>query len=507
VNNSGEKSYTQILKSSALIGGSSTISMILGVLRTKALALLLGPSGVGLLGLYSSICDLTRTVAGLGINSSGVRQIAEATGSGDQERIARTVTTLRRVALCSGATGALMLLVFSGPISRFTFGSSHQAGAVAWLALAAFFYDVSAGQGALLQGMRRISELAFMNVLGALYGAIFSVLVVYFWRDERGIALSLVCVSAASLLTSWWYARRVQVPRVPIRLGRLRTEISGLLQLGLIFMASSLLAMGAAYLVRLIVVREMGTEAAGFYQAAWALGGLYIGFILQSLGADFYPRLTAVAQDSRECNRLVNEQAEVGLLLAGPGILATLTLAPLIISLFYSAKFAPATEVLRWLCLGMFLRVLSWPLGFIIIARGERKIFFWSELLVNAGYAGFVWLGIRRFGLAGTGIAFFALYVVHLIAMCAIVRWLTGFAWSKTNLRLQLIFLPAIAVVFCGPYLFPGWAPVALGGAATVIFSLFSLRTMATLVPEQHLPRKAQKALRLLRLIPVAPLP
>ena len=73
----------------------------------------------------------------------------------------------------------------------------------------------------------------------------------------------------------------------------------------------------------------------------------------------------------------------VSLLLAGPGVLATLTLALLVIQLFSSARFEPAVEILRWNCLGMMLRVASWPMGFILLAKGEGKIFFWSELLAS----------------------------------------------------------------------------------------------------------------------------
>ena len=122
-------------------------------------------------------------------------------------------------------------------------------------------------------------------------------------------------------------------------------EASSLLRLGLAFMASGFLMMGAAYAVRTMILRMGGLEAAGLYQAAWTLGGLYVGIILQAMGADFYPRLTAVATDDRECNRLVNEQAHVSLLLAGPGVIATIIFAPLVISLFYSSKFDEAVEV------------------------------------------------------------------------------------------------------------------------------------------------------------------
>src|ERR1700693_3051565 len=76
-------SYGQILKSSALVGGSSAVNIVLGIIRTKAMAILLGPAGFGLFGLYGSIANLPQSVAGMGINSSGVRQIAEAIASDD----------------------------------------------------------------------------------------------------------------------------------------------------------------------------------------------------------------------------------------------------------------------------------------------------------------------------------------------------------------------------------------------------------------------------------------
>src|SRR4051794_36116453 len=82
--------YGHILKSSALVGGSQALSIVVGIVRTKAMAMLLGPSGFGLFGLYGSICDLTQGIAGLGVNSSGVRQIAEACASGKQQSIANT---------------------------------------------------------------------------------------------------------------------------------------------------------------------------------------------------------------------------------------------------------------------------------------------------------------------------------------------------------------------------------------------------------------------------------
>jgi PST family polysaccharide transporter len=489
-----------------LIGGSSVLNIGLGILRTKAMAMLLGTTGYGLLSLYQSISDLTRSLAGLGVNTSGVRQIAEAVGSGDAQRIARTVTTLRRVAFYSGGLGTLLLLIFCREVSRLTFGDDRHAGAVALLSLAVFFGDVSAGQGALVQGMRRIADLARMSVLGALYGTMFSIPIVYFYyrrgAAEQGVVPSLVCVAAMGIITSWWYARKIKVERVVMTVSQVVGEVSALLKLGIVFMVTGLMTFGVTYLIRIILRHEMNLEAVGVYTAAWTLGGLYLNFIVQAMGADFYPRLTAIANDNIECNRLVNEQAEVGLLMACPGIIATLAFAPLIIELFYSIKFGPAVEILRWICLGMVLRVASWPTGYILLAKGERNLFFWAEVFCNAVYVGLVWVGILKFGLKGAGMAFFGVYIVSLSLNYMIVRRLSGFQWSAANRRLALLYAPLIAAIFIAWYVLPHSMAAVLGGAATLTTGIYSLKTLCTLIPLERFPQSARRIIIFFRLAP-----
>ncbi len=110
-------------------------------------------------------------------------------------------------------------MVFSGPLSTLTFGSDRHAGAVALLGLAVFFRSVSAGQGALIQGMRRIADLAKMGVLGAFLGAILSIVLVYF-LGEQGVAPSLVVAAAIGLVVSWWYSRKVKIEYPIMTAGR-----------------------------------------------------------------------------------------------------------------------------------------------------------------------------------------------------------------------------------------------------------------------------------------------
>jgi PST family polysaccharide transporter len=260
-------------------------------------------------------------------------------------------------------------------------------------------------------------------------------------------------------------------------------------------MASGLMTMGVAYAVRIMVLRRVGFEATGLYQSAWTIGGLYVSFILGAMGADFYPRLTASIHNHPEANRLVNEQTLIGLLLAGPGVLATLTFAPLVIMLFYSAKFGASVELLRWICLGTALQVVTWPMGFIIVAKGNQKLLFLAEFSWTVVAIALAWLCLRWFGLNGAGIAFFGSYVFHLFLIYPIVHRLSEFRWSQENKRNGAAFLMLIGIVFAGFYLVPVVWAASLGVSVTLVSCIYSFRVLLRFIPLDRLPDPVHRLL------------
>ncbi len=471
------KSYANILRSSTIIGGSSIISVLVGIVRVKVNAILLGLGGVGLFGIYNSITEFANALSGMGVRTSGVRQIAVASATGDAERLSRTVTVLRRLVLIFGVAGGIGLFIMRKGVCEMTFGNGKHQNEVGALALVILFGAISAGQSAIVQGMRRIGDLARISMIGALLGTLLSTIIIVLMR-ERGIAISLVAVSAMGILTSWWYARKVRVKHVTVGWEEFRNESGQLLSLGFVNMASGLMGAGLAYMTRLLIVRQIGMDAVGLYQSASTLSLIYVGFILQAMGMDFFPRLAAAAKDHVVCNRLVNEQAEIGLLLAVPGILATLAFAPLVISLFYSPRFAPAADVLRWQILGMLLRVATWPMSFILQAKGLKRAYFWTEFCFDTVSFGLLWFCLRVWGLTGAGMATFGSFLFYWIVIYFLVRRVTGFSWSKANVRLGLVFVPTVGAGFSAPFLLPPAAAAIAGGLITCAVGVHNLKML-----------------------------
>jgi PST family polysaccharide transporter len=471
---SAKSSHSQILKSSSLIGGSSLINILVGMIRVKFTAVYLGTLGVGLFGAYSTILGPLAMLAGMGINSSGVRQIAEAAGKGDQEAVARSLLTVRRVSWVTGLLGMVLLISLAYPLSVATFGNSSQVTALRILSATLLLGSVAGGFGAIIQGTRRIRDMALQGIIGSLASLPISIPMMMLWRENALVPMMLVSALFACF-TTWWFSRRVQTVSVQMSIRDTWNEAQPLLKLGIVFMSAGLMTAATAYLQRVMIIRMLGLEANGIYASAWNLSNYYIGFILGAMGADFYPRLTAVNQNHSEVNRLVNEQTEVGTLMALPGIIATITLAPLIIQVFYTAAFLSAVDLLRWQTLGLMLRLISWPMGFIMLAKGEKGWFFWNELLANVVSIGLLWLGIHFFGLVGTGMAFFALYVYQVGVIIIVSKRLTGFQWHGNSRKLLLITTILLLITSVIVYSVNTHTAAVLGcilAASTACFSL-----------------------------------
>jgi PST family polysaccharide transporter len=303
----------------------------------------------------------------------------------------------------------------------------------------------------------------------------------------------MVLGAGVAVLVSWLYARRVRVEPIKVPFRQIAVEASSLLKLGLVFLASGLMTTGALFILRIFVTRQEGLFGVGQFQAASALAMVYVGFVLQAMGTDFYPRLTAVAADNRRCNQIVNEQAEISILLALPGVLATLALAPWVIQLFYSSKFDKAAEILCWQVAGVFLQVNSWPMGYIVVAKGRAAAFFWTDLASYSLYVVLAWVGLKLFGLPGTGIAYLGLYAFHWCFIFAVVRRISGFGLSPANFRLSLLGFVTVAVaLFARLTHAEPWATV-VGCALALIMGIYSLRTLIQLVGMEKISRYLEK--------------
>ncbi len=439
-------SYRTILRSTSIIGGAQVITIAASVVKMKAAAMLLGPAGVGMVGLYVNLIQTAAAIASLGIGTVGTRQIATAHAEGGEVAVGRTRRALFWGTLALAVIGSVLFWLSSDWIARIVLADETRAADVRWLSLGVALTVASGSQGALLTGLRRVGDLARISIGAGVIGGALGVLAIWLWGAQGLIAMILIAPLVTFLFGHVYVARLGPPAGPPAPLPEMAQEWGAMAQLGLAFMISGLVTVLGNLAARTLVQRDLGPEALGQFQAAWTIAAAYLGFVLGAMGTDYYPRLTAAIADHAAAARIVNEQTEVALLLCAPVLLAMLGLAPWVVRLLYSADFGPAIEILRWQLLGDILKVMSWPLGFVLLAAGLGKTFIVTESLGMGVLVLAVLVGLPLIGLKATGVAYLATYAAYL----PLVWWLggrrIGFQWTRA-VRAQAAALIAAAAV------------------------------------------------------------
>ncbi|MDX1695599.1 MAG: O-antigen translocase [Ketobacteraceae bacterium] len=473
-----ESSHKQILRSSAIIGGASVLNILIGLLRMKVVAVLLGPAGVGLIGILNNLMSAGSTIAALGFGNVGTRQIAEARGQEDQAGVDAARRALFWGTIVLALIGALAFWAARSVIAQHVLGDVTLAPHVGWVSLGIALTVATGSQRALLTGMRRIGDIARITVVSSLASALAGIAAVYVF-GEAGVIVLVLSAPLAGLIISHIFVAKlpaIKTGRTP--LNELSEQWMTLARLGSAFMVAGLSVTLGQLVVRSMVQQQLGTDSLGYFQAAWAISMTYIGFVLSAMGTDYYPRLTAAIHDQENARRLVNEQAHVAILLAGPVLVAMLALAPWIIRLLYTEEFIPAVTILRWQILGDVLKILSWPMGFIILACGKGKIFMVKEAAIMGVFVVATWVMLPFIGLEATGIAFFVMYAVNVPVLFFIARSLIGFSWSSA-VKFDGILLVVTAALIAVMGHFSDLLALLLGMVAATVIGLRSLVNLA----------------------------
>jgi len=170
-------------------------------------------------------------------------------------------------------------------------------------------------------------------------------------------------------------------------------------------------------------------------------------------------------------------------------VVGMLLFAPWVLHLFYSAKFVPAEGLLRWQIAGSFLKVLSWPFGYILLSRSKGLLFLLTELLWHGSYLAFTWLLWEPLGLTAAGLAFLLAYVLYTLCLLLLARRICDFRIQSRNLYFLGLFLFFVLSAFLLAHVFHPvyWIKWSLSALILLVCSCVSLQELNRIWPLKDL--------------------
>ncbi len=467
-----EKPLHRMMVATSIIGGASVVAILIGLVRTKALALLVGPEGLGLMGLFVTIMGTGSAIFGMGIAFGGVRQIAEHESS---RAVARRALWLATWPLA--ASVALVMWLGRHDIARLATGNLDHALDIGLTGIGAALAIVAATQLAVIQGLRQVGNLARARIYGALLSLVVGVLAAAF-LGRLGIVAAVIAVPLVQVLVGLFYAPSREASPAPVPASDVKRQWRHLFSVGIAVMVSSTLGALVMVWIRARIVQGFGLDAAGFYQAAYAISAMNVGIVLSAMAADYLPRLSSIKDDRGETNVLVNQQLHVALLVGTPLICLLVALAPLVLNILYSGAFSAAADVLRWQATGEILRLPGWALSFLLVARRDNKAFFCLEILFVIAYIAATYLLLPVMNIAGAGLAYLFAYAAYSIVLLAVCRRRHAISITRGNL-VQLFAAIGVLLTIIALAAWSPWAAGVFGSVCAALFAAFAARELA----------------------------
>lgn len=437
-------SYKQIFKATSIFGGVQVFIILITILRSKAVALLLGPSGMGVAGLITSTTAFINNLTNFGITTAAVKNIADAYSSNNALKLGKTVSVFRKLVWITGLLGLVVTLLFSPLLSKISFGNFNYTIVFAFASVILLITQLSEGETTFLRGARKIKELATSTFIGTLAGLLFSIPLYYFLR-EYGIVPALIISSITTFLSARYFTRKASVVKVPLAKSEIFSEGRDMLKIGFLINLSNLITLGASFLVRIYISNAGGVAEVGLYTAGFSIVGSYVSLVFTAMSTDYYPRLSTVASDNAKCEKEINQQAEIGVLILSPMLITLIVFGKLIIILLYSTKFTAIITMIQWAALGTLFKAISWPIAFLFLAKGASKQFFYNELFASIYMLAFNIYGYHLFKLEGLGISYVFSYLVYFIHKYAVSKYFYKIKISKTLIK---IFISQFLLAF-----------------------------------------------------------
>lgn len=403
---SNQKSdYRSIFKATAILGVVQLFNIIIGIARNKVAALLLGPSGIGIIGLLISATSTVSGFTNCGISTSVVKNISIAYEKKDKSNLGKTLYVFRRLLYFTGLIGLILTILLCDVLSNWLFGNSSYAVSIACLSISLLLTQMSDGYITILKGCRKINYYAKANVFGNLLSLVITI-PLYCFLNVNAIVPVLIISNICTLLFAYIFQSKLQLQYFKPTQKESIYIAKDITNAGLAIAFSNVFPILAAFIIRSSISGKGGIVDVGYFSAGFAILNGYVGMIFTAMASDYIPRLSGVVDDNLKCKDAINNQLQLSFLILLPLLSMLIIFSYLVVNILYSKDFYPMVGMVIWGALGMLFKTLNWCYGVLLIPKRDNRPYLVFSILSAVLYLILSVVLYYLWGVVGLGIAF-----------------------------------------------------------------------------------------------------
>jgi len=408
------------LKTTTLWSALSTIiRMLAGIISVKFVAYIVGPSGVALIGQLQSFISITNSGANMGMGQGTIKYLSE--NRKDKIKHQKILSSSFFVTVFCSIIISTVILVFYNTIGNYLFKTNDFDFIIIILALSLSFYAVQQILTQALNGYQEIKKLIAAKIVTSIIGLIFTLLLVYIAGVE-GALLALVITQIIGFivliyfsLKSSWFKKEMFFS------GYDKETLKRLFKYSLMTFVSVILLNVRQIYLRDYVIENLSANAAGHWQAIWKISEIYLTVITFSLSIYYLPKLSSV-NDKQTLKKEIFKGYKLILPVVFVLSILMYLFRDLIILILFSKEFNPVRDLFLYQLIGDVLKIASWLLSFMMIAKAMTKEFLITEVVSISLFLILSLCFFNNYGVLGLTYAYAINYAIYLIMMIVLFR-------------------------------------------------------------------------------------
>lgn len=406
------------LKVTGANGMVSLASSLLTMTSTKVLAMIIGTSGIAMIGQLQSFIQIITLISEGGFNQGVTKYIAE--DKEDKNKIAAFVGTAFIFSFSVTFILALLILVFSKVLTLKIFTTDKYVSILVIFALTLFLFNVNSLILAVVNGFQNYRKYFKIRITTTVVGFVLTILLVLS-LNEYGALLAIILAPSVICLLSLFYVRNeFWVKALYFRFFD-KEKLKLLLKYTSITVFAAIIWPVERLILRTYVINHISADEAGLWQATQNINNYIVNIAIGSFSIYLLPKLSSITNNlelKKELISIFKWIVPISLV----GFFAIYILRDFVVLLLYSKDFLKVGYYLPLQMLGSFFWMCKVPLMNYLLAKEHTNVYIVNELVFALMYILVAIVLIPMYQVQGIQMAFAVYNFFYLITNVILVR-------------------------------------------------------------------------------------
>ena len=407
------------LKTSISTAFITLIRAVSAFVASKFVAIYTGPAGISIIGTFMNFISISQAVGNGSINSGVVKYTSQFGNNINKQN--RLISTSFLITLSLSSIVGLFVILNNAYLSELLNNKFDFSKIIVVFGFTIIFFSLNNLFLSVLNGKKNLKLFATINILGSLFGLLFTIILVYYFKINGAIYSYILSQSIVFFITLYilrhedWLNFKILFREFNIKIVKKLSHYSLMGIIGIFTLPITQIV------IRNIITSRFGINYAGCWQGMTRISDSYLLIVSTALTTYFLPTLSSIKNELE-----IQHEIHKGLKLTMPFVFITCFFIYLfrnnLTTLFFTSDFSPMNDLYLFQLIGDFIKVAVWIISYVTLAKSLTKIFVITELLFSITGVLCVHLFTTLYGFKGVSIAFAINSFFSLIVMTTILK-------------------------------------------------------------------------------------